>query len=75
VVATGALRGAGDTRTPMLANLAGHWLLGLPIGAWLCYRAGWGVIGLWAGLCIGLIAVAVVLIAVWSRRAAHLAAG
>ncbi len=75
VVATGALRGAGDTRTPMLANLAGHWLLGLPIGAWLCYRAGWGIIGLWSGLCIGLIAVAIVLIAVWSRRAVALAAG
>ena len=27
-VATGVLRGLGDTRTPMLANLAGHWLVG-----------------------------------------------
>jgi len=25
VVATGALRGLGDTRTPMLAHLAGYW--------------------------------------------------
>ena len=68
VVATGALRGVGDTRTPMLANLAGHWLLGLPIGAALCFRAGWGVAGLWIGLCIGLIAVALTLISVWARR-------
>jgi MATE family multidrug resistance protein len=68
VVATGALRGVGDTRTPMLANLAGHWFLGLPIGALLCYRVGWGVVGLWIGLCIGLIAVAVALITVWARR-------
>ena len=44
VVATGALRGVGDTRTPMLANLAGHWMLGLPIGvrALLPYRLGRG---------------------------------
>ena len=68
VVATGVLRGVGDTRTPLLANLGGHWLLGLPIGALLCYRVGWGVVGLWIGLCIGLIAVAVALIGVWARR-------
>ena len=67
VVATGALRGVGDTRTPMLANLAGHWMLGLPIGAALCFRIGWGVAGLWIGLCIGLIAVAITLISVWAR--------
>jgi MATE family multidrug resistance protein len=68
VVATGALRGLGDTRTPLLANLGGHWLIGLPIGALLCYRVGWGVIGLWVGLCIGLIVVAIALIGAWARR-------
>jgi MATE family multidrug resistance protein len=71
VVATGALRGFGDTRTPMLANLAGHWLLGLPIGALLCYRAGWGVFGLWTGLCIGLIAVCLALLFAWHVRTKH----
>jgi len=68
VVATGVLRGTGDTRTPMLANLAGHWLLGLPVGALLCFRAGFGVIGLWLGLSVGLIIVAVALLWAWSRR-------
>jgi MATE family multidrug resistance protein len=29
-VATGALRGLGNTHTPMLVNLVGHWLMGLP---------------------------------------------
>ena len=28
VVATGALRGLGDTRTPALAHLAGYWIVG-----------------------------------------------
>jgi MATE family multidrug resistance protein len=68
VVATGVLRGSGDTRTPMLSNLVGHWLLGLPIGYALCFRWGRGVIGLWVGLCIGLVAVAVVLLWVWALR-------
>lgn len=74
VVATGALRGAGDTRTPMVANLVGHWVLGLPLGYWLCFVVGWGVVGLWSGLSLGLIAVSAVLLTVWSRRSRQFAA-
>ena len=68
VVATGVLRGSGDTRTAMLANLAGHWLIGLPVGYALCFWSGEGVIGLWIGLGAGLVIVAVALIAVWALR-------
>jgi MATE family multidrug resistance protein len=68
VVATGALRGSGDTRTPMFINLLGHWALGLPVGYALCFVWQWGVVGLWSGLCLGLIAVAVTLLLVWTRR-------
>ena len=53
VVATGTLRGVGDTRTPVVWNLVGHWLLGLPTAWTLCFVAGWGVIGLWLGLSVG----------------------
>jgi MATE family multidrug resistance protein len=67
VVATGALRGAGDTRTPMLWNLIGYWILGLPVGYYLCFSAGWGAVGLWIGLSIGLIVVGTILLIVWSR--------
>jgi MATE family multidrug resistance protein len=67
-VATGVLRGLGDTRTPMITNLLGHWLLGLPIGYGLCFFAGWGVVGLWIGLSIGLVAVSLTLLAAWMRR-------
>ena len=65
VVTTGALRGAGNTRTPMLANLMGHWLLGLPAGYAALFVFGLGVSGLWIGLSVGLIVVGSVLLAVW----------
>lgn len=67
-VATGILRGLGDTRSPMIWNLAGHWLFGLPVGYTLCFGLGFGVVGLWTGLSIGLIVVAIVLMCVWWRR-------
>jgi MATE family multidrug resistance protein len=68
VVATGIMRGIGDTKTPMVSNIVGHWLLGLPVGYFLCFVRGWGVVGLWIGLSIGLISVGAYLLLVWSRR-------
>jgi multidrug resistance protein, MATE family len=67
-VATGALRGLGDTRTPMWWNLAGHWAIGLPFGYTLCFVLGFGVIGLWWGLSTGLIICGVALLLVWARK-------
>jgi MATE family multidrug resistance protein len=66
-VATGALRGLGETRWPMLLNLVGHWAVGLPIAYVLCYKRGWGVGGLWAGLGVGLVLIGAVLILIWHR--------
>jgi MATE family multidrug resistance protein len=68
VVTTGALRGLGDTRTPMLANLVGHWLLALPVAAACGFTLGYGVVGLWAGLCVGLVLVGLFLLTVWRRH-------
>jgi len=67
-VSTGALRGLGDTRTPMLLNLVGHWFIGLPIGYVLCFQRGWGVVGLWSGLSLSLMLIGVVLVATWARK-------
>jgi MATE family multidrug resistance protein len=66
-VATGALRGLGDTRTPMIVNLVGHWGIGLPVGIFLAFYRGWGLQGIWTGLSLGLTAVAVSLMWVWWR--------
>jgi MATE family multidrug resistance protein len=71
-VATGALRGAGDTRTPMFCHFTGYWIIGLPLGAWLCFRRGWGAFGLWAGLSLALILIGIVLLFVWRRMVRHL---
>jgi MATE family multidrug resistance protein len=68
VVTTGALRGLGDTRTPMFANLVGHWLIALPIAAVSGFTLGFGVVGLWVGLCVGLILVGLFLLSAWRRN-------
>jgi len=66
VIAAGALRGAGDTVGPFVTNLAGHYLLGLPVGLYLTYAAGptgqgIGDPDLWWGLLTGLTVVGVTL--------------
>ena len=60
-VGAGALRGTGDTKFAFVANVVGHWFVGIPIALWLGFAAGYGVVGLWWGLCAGLSAVAVLL--------------
>ena len=70
-VITGTLRGLGDTRTPMLVNLAAHWLLGLPVSYTLCFIVGWGVWGLWVGLSLGLIVTGVILLWAWIVKIKH----
>jgi MATE family multidrug resistance protein len=60
-VAAGALRGLGLTRFSSIANLTGHWAFGLPLGLWLAFEKGYGVVGLWWGLTSGLSAVALAL--------------
>jgi MATE family multidrug resistance protein len=68
VVVTGALRGAGETRIPMLVHLVAYYAMGLPLGYALCFGAGWGVRGIWTGLSAGLIGCGVVLLRVWAGR-------
>jgi multidrug resistance protein, MATE family len=70
-VATGALRGLGETRFPMLTNFAGYWLFGLPLGAVMCFRLKWGLPGLWIGLTLALIAIALLLLHRWRGASMH----
>ena len=67
-VATGALRGLGDTRTPMFAHVICYWGIGLPLGWWLTYPQGWGARGFWVGLSLALILIGIILLAAWQRK-------
>jgi len=66
VVSIGILRGVADTRAPMVVNVLGFWLVGLPVSAALGFGAGGGPRGLWWGLTVGLMLVALIL--VWRVR-------
>ena len=70
VVSAGVLRGAGDTRAPLLVNIFGFWCIGLPISLTLAFRLGFGPQGLWWGLVVGLGVVAVFLLGrvAWKLR-------
>lgn len=64
-VATGALRGAGNTRAALAWNLVCYWAIALPLGCWLGYQKHWGAIGFWDALCLALILIAGGLTAKW----------
>lgn len=61
-VAAGVLRGVGDTVVPMIVNLLGFWIIGLPVSLYLGFRTSLGPDGLWWGLVVGLAAVSVFLL-------------
>jgi MATE family multidrug resistance protein len=62
VVSAGVLRGAGDTRVPLLINIVGFWCIGFPTSLALAFRFGFGPQGLWWGLVVGLATVAAALL-------------
>nr|WP_110753992.1 MATE family efflux transporter [Phyllobacterium leguminum] len=67
-VGSGNLRGLHDTTMPMIYAAIGYWGVGMPLGAWLAFRAGYGGAGIWTGLFLGLAVVAVLLLGRWVRR-------
>lgn len=71
-VATGALRGLGETRFPMVANMLGYYPLGLPLGIFLCFGMKQGIFGLWIGLTVALILIALAVLWRWRRDSARL---
>jgi MATE family multidrug resistance protein len=65
ITATGALRGAGNTHAGLIVQIVGYWIIGLPIGYVLAFRRHGGAVGLWLGLCAGLIIAGVTLTLIW----------
>ena len=61
-VAAGVLRGLQDTRVPMVIAGLGYWIAGFGTAIALGFWAGWQGVGIWAGLCAGLIVVSAALL-------------
>lgn len=61
-VGQGALRGLKETRQPMLMATFGYWVVGVPTGALMAFKAGLGGVGIWLGLALGLAVVAVLVV-------------
>jgi MATE family multidrug resistance protein len=53
-IALGLLRGVLDTRIPMWIAAFSYWVVGIPCSYLLGFGLGWGGIGVWGGLVIGL---------------------
>ena len=68
VVGAGMLRGLHDTKVPMFFAAFGYWVVGIGVGAWLAFSAGWDGVGIWTGLATGLGIVAVLMLVRWSMR-------
>ncbi|MBU8900137.1 MATE family efflux transporter [Corallococcus sp. H22C18031201] len=69
-VGAGVLRGAGETRFTFIANMVGHYFIGLPLTLLLGFHLGLGLWGIWWGLCAGLVFVALALLWRFNRVSA-----
>lgn len=67
-VGAGALRGLQDTRMPMAIALFGYWLPGFGLSLGLGLLTPLGGLGVWIGLAVGLVVVAILLLHRWRRR-------
>lgn len=53
LVLNGGLRGAGDTRFPMVATTISMWLIRLPVAWFFTKWMGWGLVGAYTGFVVG----------------------
>lgn len=70
-VGAGALRGIGNTKESLWANLVGHYGVSIPCGLLFCFSLQWGLSGLWLGLTSGLIVTAGMIVFFWRRIASR----
>ncbi|MDA9554831.1 MATE family efflux transporter, partial [Pelobium sp.] len=61
VVGLGILRGLGDVNIPTFITFTAYWLVGLPVGYLMGIKLGYGVNGIWYGLCLGLLVASILL--------------
>jgi len=73
-VATGALRGAGETRIPMFSSFIAYWVIGLPLAYYLGFVLGFGAVGVWVGLAVSLAIIGTLLVFIWRQKVLGLVA-
>jgi len=56
------LRGASDTRVPMVLAALSYWVIGVPAAYLLAFTLGVGPVGIWGGLCVALAAASLMLL-------------
>ena len=69
VMALGMLRGLQDTRVPMLLAVFSYFGVGIPASLALGFVVGFGALGIWAGMVIGLAVAAALLMGRFRRLA------
>jgi multidrug resistance protein, MATE family len=53
-IGAGLLRGIKDVKTPTVLIGIAYWVIGIPVGYLLAFRANMGAAGIWTGLILGL---------------------
>jgi MATE family multidrug resistance protein len=51
-VALGVLRGLEDTKVPTIITFVAYWIIGIPLGYYLCFKTSLGLYGIWIALSI-----------------------
>ncbi len=54
VVCAGALRGIQDVKIPSMLIFVAYWVIALPLGYVFAFPLGFGALGIWSGLLLGL---------------------
>ena len=71
VINSGALRGLTDVKLPAAITFVAYWVIALPTAYRLGFRGGFGGVGIWWGLALGLAFAAILLGARFFRLSRH----
>lgn len=60
VITAGILRGQGKQHIGAWLNLIGYYVLAIPLGLLLCFKAEMGLAGLWIGMCVAIWLISII---------------
>lgn len=67
-IGSGLLRGLKDVKVPTFFVFLSYWVIGIPVGSYLAFKANMGVRGIWLGLIMGLVASSILLLGRFLRH-------